>query len=349
MAGKEGAFRRESHCGRLTDARSDEDSALILSGCGGPLLPKVEDPVGCPISPTVQGHPLSPGDQAALNGLITLAGALGVGTVFALFFRPRRKAPIAVFEGVVIVAVLTAAVATVYACINLLDNGKAIGKPALTEAAMPLAVATIILAIVSVVSRVPRPFGRGFPVLCVAVVGAAVVPLLVLWALVAEPSGIRLASFIILGGGLVAAVIAWGAEWLYLRYLRRDGHSEHRWVERRLRQGYVPGKRRIGLVLPAGDGDAHLEVGCWEREGKTYLDFDAFRRLRREADERWLAFSKGNATLVGGRAVLFRVDLDRWIPLITPKPLVTLVVGIVNGERETWRLVRTTDGLFEVG
>jgi hypothetical protein len=46
----------------------------------------------------VKQHLLSDGDRAALQALVPLAGALGVGTIFALFFGGRRKSGIAVFE-----------------------------------------------------------------------------------------------------------------------------------------------------------------------------------------------------------------------------------------------------------
>lgn len=49
-------------------------------------------------------HLLSDGDRAALQALVPLAGALGVGTIFALFFGGRRKSGIAVFELFAIVA-----------------------------------------------------------------------------------------------------------------------------------------------------------------------------------------------------------------------------------------------------
>lgn len=41
---------------------------------------------------------LSDGDRAALQALVPLAGALGVGTIFALFFGGRRKSGTAMFE-----------------------------------------------------------------------------------------------------------------------------------------------------------------------------------------------------------------------------------------------------------
>jgi hypothetical protein len=56
----------------------------------------------------VKEHLLSEGDRAALQALVPLAGALGAGTIFALFFGGRRRAGFAVFELFTIVAVLTA-------------------------------------------------------------------------------------------------------------------------------------------------------------------------------------------------------------------------------------------------
>src|ERR1700710_2387491 len=111
---------------------------------------------------------LNPGDRAALQGLIPLAGALGAGTIFALFFGGRRKAGFAVFEVFVVIAVLTAVATTAYFCVALLHRNEPISDHELTQTAMPLIVAVFFLAFVSVGSRIPGPFMRAGPILGLA-------------------------------------------------------------------------------------------------------------------------------------------------------------------------------------
>lgn len=294
----------------------------------------------------VKGQHLGAGDRAALEALITLAGALAVGTVFALFFSTRRKAAaIAVFEAVVVVGVLSAMATTASFGITLLHRDQAIGIDDLTVVATPLIVAVFVLATVSVVARVPRPFGRGLPSLCIAVFAAAAIPFIALRVLSVDPSNATPTISIVLVAGLLAGVVAWAAERISLRIERR---WEQRRIGRLLVRGYVPGERTIGLALPRCNGDNQPKVGCWLRDGKTYLEFETFRQLRAEADERWEAVGRGKASLLEDRPVLFRVRIDPWIPWITPLPSVQLVVSAPKGDTTEIRLPRTADGLFEV-
>src|SRR6476469_6265503 len=88
---------------------------------------------------TMKEHALNPSDRAALQGLIPLAGALGAGTIFALFFGGRRRGSgIAVFELFAIVAVLVSVGTTAYLAISLLHANEAISDRVLTQTATPL-------------------------------------------------------------------------------------------------------------------------------------------------------------------------------------------------------------------
>jgi nitrate reductase gamma subunit len=99
---------------------------------------------------------LSDGDRAALQGLIPLAGALGAGTIFALFFGGRRRGSgIAVFELFAIVAGLGSVGTTAYLAIALLHSNEAIGDKVLTQTATPLIFAVFLLVLVSVLGRLP--------------------------------------------------------------------------------------------------------------------------------------------------------------------------------------------------
>jgi hypothetical protein len=115
---------------------------------------------------------LGASDRAALQSLIPLAGAVGAGTIFSLFAGTRRGAALRVFEVFAIVAVLTAAALTAATAIDLLHANEAISNRELTQTAMPLVIATLLLVVVSVFNRVSAtaevpsaaPSSRGYAV-----------------------------------------------------------------------------------------------------------------------------------------------------------------------------------------
>jgi hypothetical protein len=119
---------------------------------------------------------LGPSDRAALQSLIPLAGAVGAGTIFSLFAGTRRGAALRVFEVFAIVAVLTAAALTAALAIDLLHANEAISNRDLTQTAMPLIIATLLLVVVSVFNRVNESFDRALvllPMVAVAIAAAA--------------------------------------------------------------------------------------------------------------------------------------------------------------------------------
>jgi len=291
----------------------------------------------------VKEHVLNPSDRAALQGLIPLAGALGAGTIFALFFGGRRKAGFAVFEVFAVIAVLTAVATTAYFCVALLHRNQPISDHELTQTATPLIVAVFFLAFVSIGARVPGSFERGWPILVLAGLGGLAAAWLTSAAWTATPDDASLVAILILAVGALLGLLAWGADRLNLRSERR---WQQRQVERLTGRGYASGEGTLGLALPRS-GDEH-RLDCWTRDGKTYLDFDAFRRLRKEADERWYAMSIGEARSPEGAPTLLRVELDRYLPPLTSKPSVRLVTMSVDGASQVRELKRNPDGLFDV-
>ncbi len=132
-------------------SRAGLSRGAVASSCPGRLGPVKEQVVG----------QLSAGDRAALQGLIPLAGALGAGTIFALFFGGRRRGSgVAVFELCAIVAVLASVGMTAYLAISLLHQDMAISDRDLTQTAMPLIFAVILLVLVSAVARLPGSLER---------------------------------------------------------------------------------------------------------------------------------------------------------------------------------------------
>lgn len=83
-------------------------------------------------------HGLGASDRAALQSLITLAGTLGAGTIFALFLAGRRRPEFVVFEVFAIVAVLASLATTAYFAVALLHRNEAISDRELAETATPL-------------------------------------------------------------------------------------------------------------------------------------------------------------------------------------------------------------------
>ena len=81
---------------------------------------------------------LSDSDRAALQSLIPLAGALGAGTIFGLFFGGRKRAGFAVFEIFAMVSVLVAVGSTAYFSIALMHANEPISDADLTQTATPL-------------------------------------------------------------------------------------------------------------------------------------------------------------------------------------------------------------------
>jgi hypothetical protein len=288
---------------------------------------------------------LNPSDRAALQGLIPLAGALGAGTIFALFFGARRKAGFAVFEAFVVVAVLSSVATTAYFAIALLHRNRPISDHELTQTAAPLIVAAFFLALVSIAARIPGSPRRAAPILAIALIGAAVAVLLAGQAWTTTPENAGLLAVVILAVGALLGVFAWGADRLHLRGQRR---AEQQRFERLVALGYAPTGGSLSVALPAGPDDGPPRLRCWIRDGSTYLDLGALRSVRGEADRRWHELASGAGQLPTGSPVLLRVEIDPTIPWLREEPSVRLVTTSPPAEELTRELERNADGLFAV-
>jgi hypothetical protein len=269
----------------------------------GGLLPRQERPM--------KENFLNPSDRAALQGLIPLAGALGAGTIFALFFGGRRRGPgIAVFELFAIVAVLAAVGTTAYLSIALLHNNEALTDRELTQTAAPLIFAVFLLVLVSVLSRLPGSAERAVTVLPLLLAAGVVAAYLASTAWSFKPGDTVLMAGLVLGIGGLTALLAWGSDRLDARWER--GLEQRRFVRLSV-AGYRVEERELRLSLPArGKGGDRQTVSCWTRKGRVYLDWLACRQLRDRADARWDRLSENKGRPPAGPAVLTRVHVRHY-------------------------------------
>ena len=288
---------------------------------------------------------LNPSDRAALQGLIPLAGALGAGTIFALFFGGRRKAGFAVFEVFVVIAVLTAVASTAYFCIALLHRDQAITDHDLTQTATPLIVAVFFLSLVSIGARIPGKLERAVPIIVIAVLGGALAAWLASSTWSATPENASIVAVLILGVGMLLGLVAWTADTAHLRSARK---GERRRVERLCKLGYAPAHGTLGLALPLRKGEGRPQLGYWTRGGQVFLDLDALLNLRAEADKRWYALSDGDASLPDGHPVLLRVEINSLFSWLLSKPSVRLATTSPGGGEHVRELERNDNGLFDV-
>jgi hypothetical protein len=296
----------------------------------------------------VKEHLLNDGDRAALQALVPLAGALGVGTTFALFFGGRRQSGTAVFELFAIVAVLTAAGSTAFFAISLLHRNEAITSHDLTQTATPLLVAAFLLVFVSVFARLPGSGLRLFALVPLALSGVAIAALLASTSWSAEPENASLAALIILGVGALLWACTWAFERLDIGWDRR---WEHKRLTRLYSAGYLPDEKDLEVVLPRRDEDTRdSAVACWVRKGRSYMDISSLLHLRREASARWRAFATGEAQPPVGSKILVHVKVGYRIPMVRDHAVVRVstLAPTKGGEAQEHELRSNDDGLFDV-
>jgi hypothetical protein len=296
----------------------------------------------------VKEQVLGASDRAALQSLIPLAGALGAGTIFALFFGGRRKTGFAVFEVFAIVAVLTAVGTTAYFCVALLHQDQAISDRELAETATPLIVAVFLLVFVSIISRLQGSFGRAITILPLVAAGAVLAALLTSSSWAADPEDASLFALGVLGVGALLALIGWGGERLHLR---REGREQVAQIERLARRGYLPEGRELRLATPLpADDPARPVVHCWRHKERLYVDLAACERLREEVGDRWQRLSAAEAQPPVGAAIVFAVAIKRSGPWGGGSRAVRITALALTEPRQhrIHELAQNDDGLFDV-
>ncbi len=291
---------------------------------------------------------LNPGDRAALQALVPLAGALGVGTIFALFFGGRRKAGLAVFELFAIVAVLTAAGSTAYFSVALLHQNTAISNHDLTQTAMPLVVAAVLLVFVSVFARLPGSPMRALMILPLALTGIVVAAVLASSSWSARPEEASLLALAILAVGALLGVCAWGADRLDIGWDRRE---ERKRLAGLYSAGYLPEEKPLRFAVPrGGDKEDGTDIACWTRKGRSYLDMPMGWHLRAMAHRLWRAQAVGEARPPVGSVILVRTQIRIRFPGLRRHARVCfhLLEPARGGESRLVELEPNEDGLFDV-
>lgn len=251
---------------------------------------------------------LDPSDRAALQGLIPLAGAVGAGTIFSLFAGGRRGTGFRVFEVFAIVAVLSAAGITAALSIDLLHANHPITDKELTQTAMPLVIATLLLVTISIFERIGESWNRALLLLILAAVAIYVATALIIASSSVDPESAMPVVAGIFAVGLLLAGAGWAIDRYNLRAARRVQQDR---VRRLVRLGYVPTRVSLRPALPRVDGRAP-EIAAWLKGESTLLDsFDA-ERLRDLVREHWDALAAGEAEGAVGEAILLDIHMQPW-------------------------------------
>jgi hypothetical protein len=294
-------------------------------------------------------HLLNPSDRAALQGLIPLAGALGAGTIFALFFNGRRRGSgIAVFELFAIVAVLVSVGTTAYLAIALLHANEPIDDRVLTQTATPLIFAVFLLVLVSVLSRLPGSAMRIFGVLPLVMVAGFTAAWLASSAWSFKPGETIVMAVLILGVGGLTALLAWGGDRLDAR---RQRGNQHRDFVRRSATGYRVAERDLRPALPsrraAGD---RTSLSCWVRGERVYLDWLACRQLSARVRARWDRLAEDKGAPPNGPAVLTGVDVSHYMFALVGKRRLRIWIFEpgVDEEPRLHEMDASGNGLFDV-
>lgn len=276
-------------------------------------------------------HVLNPGDRAALEGLIALAGVLGVGALLARFFPDRKGAReqdvgFTVFEVFSVIAILTTAGVTAYSSVLFLHQGEAITNDDFTRAAAPLVVSLVLLVLLVAFARFSRLPGGPWAhmstltaTLVMAVAAGSIAPLLAL-----RPEDIVAVGVSVLALGACFA-------WLFLRLERfivggRERQQRER-VAKLSAAGFRPMEKELQPVVPTILGDASVPVtACWTKGGRIYLDQPACEQLQRDLDRRWAKLARGEALAPLGETMLSRIETRTFIAPWSPKFLMVLTM-----------------------
>lgn len=298
-------------------------------------------------------HLLNANDRAAFQGLIALAGAIGIGALLAGSFFDRsgardRDVGLTVFEVFSVVAILTASAMTAYFSIEYLHAGEAVSGAQFGQVGAPLVGATALLALLRATSRftaLPGGLGNHLATIAVTAFGAVVIA----FVISLQTSE---AEYVVPGSGLILIIGAL-IGWFFLqieRFFLNDNERKARIrVATRAAAGYEPEKTVLGPGLPeAVSGLDGLKVVVWKKKDRIYLDQTESRRLQVAVEERWADLAAGQALPPLKDAMLIKLDLTTKLVPWPPRFLLTVETS-TGGQVEAPKPAEVnSDGLFDI-
>ncbi len=297
---------------------------------------------------------LDAGNRAALQGLITVASALGIGALFSQYFFRRRGARdldvgFTVFEVVAVATILTASGLSAFASLLFLHSGKEINDLQFAQASAPLVVAIILLLLLSAMARfsnLPGGIGGHLPTFGVtAWVGAVL-------AIAASRPAPEPGSLVVIV--VVILAIGAGVAWSFMRIERFGMNGSQKSMRRRMTilsaRGYRPKEMTLRPAVPQPRvGDPNLGLVCWSKKKRIYLDQPGCLRLRNEVHERWTGLANGETLAPVGEVVLTEIDTKTTVLPWPPKfQMVIKTHKQGSPDIESHTLPVNSEGLFEL-
>jgi hypothetical protein len=297
---------------------------------------------------------LDAGNRAALQGLITVASALGIGALLSQYFFLRRGARdldvgFAVFEVVAVATILTASGVSAFASLLLLHSGKEISDSQFAQASAPLVVAIILLLLLSAMAKFSNLHGGIGGHLSTFAVTAWIGAVLALAAsrLAPEPGSLVVIVFVILA-------IEAGVAWFFMRIERFGMNGSQESMRERTAtlssSGYRPKEMTLRPAVPQPRvGDPRLGLVCWSKKDRIYLDQPGCLRLRNEVHERWTGLANGETLAPVGEVVLTEIDTKTAVLPWPPKfQMIIKTHKQGNPDIESYTLPVNSEGLFDL-
>jgi hypothetical protein len=297
---------------------------------------------------------LNSGTRDALQSLVGLAGALGVGSLLAsrLFTRRGKREQdvgLTVFETFVVVTVLVMSGVSAYLSVQILQTEEAISGGLFTAVATPLVLSIVLLALLVAVARFSNlhgGIGNHLSALALTVFMALVAGFMI--------SLLRLGVLYVVPADVGILLLAGGIAWVFLRVERWDSSGSLTMMRRRTVEratsGYRPTEAAVLPSLPERHpSEKSLNLVCWLKKGRTYLDYPSSRRLRNETHQRWTGLEEGATMAPTGDVVLMNVELKLHLLPWPPRNRLTVTIYERGApEPETHTLQADDAGLIDI-
>jgi hypothetical protein len=274
---------------------------------------------------------LDAGNRIGLQSLIGLSSSLVIGSLLASWFLPRRDSRehdvgVRVFEVFAVFTSLAVALVATFMCIAALRSGEAIDDSVVHAAATLVAVSIVLLALLSAVARfssLPGGLWMHLPTLAATLFIAFAVGVSIFFLPLRSQYVLPISVAILTAGGVLA--------WLFQRMERWSVRGARRAIQQRVislsSSGYRATEVTLVPRLPEPySGNAPLNLVCWSKKERLYLNSASAHHLRDEVRRRWAEFEEGKARAPQGQIVLMDIDLSYRFPSWPPAFRMTVSV-----------------------